>query len=137
MGDPVTVAEMPRLVVSLRATWVRRALRNLIGNALRYGQVAEVSLAREAAADGSRQDWAVIRIEDYGPGIDEADIARMLEPFTRGDPSRCSETGGAGLGLTLALAIAEQHGGKLKLSNRHDTNGVSAGLTAALSLPIT
>ena len=132
MGDPVTVTHMPRIVVSLRATWVRRALRNLIGNALRYGQHAEVSLARETARDGTRQEWAVIRIDDHGPGIAEADIARMLEPFTRGDPSRNSETGGAGLGLTLALAIAEQHEGRLQLANRPGGHGLSA----ILSLPI-
>jgi signal transduction histidine kinase len=136
MGDPVTVTDMPRLVVSLRATWLRRALRNLIGNALRYGRAAEVSLAREAPRDGSRQEWAVIRIDDHGPGIADADIARMLEPFKRGDPSRNSETGGAGLGLTLALAIAEQHGGTLKLANRCGPDGAHAGLSAVLRLPI-
>ena len=133
MGDPVTVTDMPRIVISLRATWLRRALRNLIGNALRYGHQAEVSLSRETARDGSRQEWAVIRIDDHGPGIAAADIARMLEPFTRGDPSRNSETGGAGLGLTLALAIAEQHGGKLLLANHA---GGKAGLRATLRLPI-
>jgi signal transduction histidine kinase len=123
MGDPVTVAHMPRIVLSLR---------NLIGNALRYGHQAEVSLARETTRDGFRQEWAVIRIDDRGPGIADADIARMLEPFTRGDPSRNSETGGAGLGLTLALAIAEQHGGKLQLFNRPGAKGLSA----ILRLPI-
>jgi signal transduction histidine kinase len=133
MGDPVSVAHMPRIVTSLRGTWVRRALRNLIGNALRYGHRAEVSLARETTRDGLRQEWAVIRIDDQGPGIADADIARMLEPFTRGDPSRNSETGGAGLGLTLALAIAEQHGGRLQLANR---SGGMGGLSAILRLPI-
>ena len=53
-------------------------------------------------------------VEDDGPGIAEADQARMLEPFKRGEPSRNSLTGGAGLGLTLARAIAEQHGGDRK-----------------------
>ena len=61
----------------------------------------------------------------------------MLEPFTRGEPSRNSLTGGAGLGLTLARAIAEQHGGALRLTNRLDPQGPVAGLTAALSLPLT
>lgn len=136
MGDPVTVTDMPRIVIPLRATWLRRALRNLIGNALRYGRQAEVSLVRETARDGLRQEWAVIRIDDHGPGIADADITRMLEPFTRGDPSRNSETGGAGLGLTLALAIAEQHGGTLQLANRHGTDGRRTGLSAVLRLPI-
>ena len=126
MGEPVSQGDMPRLVVSLRATWLRRALRNLISNALRYGHTAHVSLAHEATG------WAVIRVVDNGPGIAPGDIARMLEPFTRGDPSRNSETGGAGLGLTLALAIAEQHGGMLRLANRQD----AAGLIAELRLPV-
>ena len=128
-GDPVTLEKAERLVLSLRPTWVRRALRNLIGNALRYGGAARVSLQREG-------DTAVIRIDDDGPGIAASDIARMLEPFTRGEPSRNSETGGAGLGLTLARAIAEQHGGALLLTNRRDANGTPIGLTATLRLPI-
>ena len=60
----------------------------------------------------------------------------MLEPFTRGDPSRNSATGGAGLGLTLARAIAEQHGGSLTLTNRPGPDGTVSGLTAALRLPL-
>lgn len=129
MGEPVTLTEdMPRLVVSLRATWLRRALRNLIGNALRYGHSAQVSLRRD---DGR----AVIRIDDEGPGIPDAEIAEMLDPFTRGERSRNTETGGAGLGLALARAIAEQHGGTLRLSNRRRADGTVAGLTAELALP--
>ena len=117
-------------MANARAIWLRRALRNLIDNALRYGKVARVSLARDHGA-------AVIRIEDDGPGIAEGEIGRMLEPFARGEPSRNSETGGAGLGLTLARAIAEQHGGALTLANRHDGGGLVAGLTVKLSLPLT
>lgn len=129
MGEPVELAETQRMALSLRSTWVRRALRNLIGNALRYGGTARVSLARE-------DQVAVIRIADDGPGIAEGQIERMLEPFTRGDPSRNSETGGAGLGLTLARAIAEQHGGTLTLTNRRDADGTVCGLLATLRLPI-
>lgn len=129
MGEPVTLTEASRIVVPLRATWLRRAVRNLVSNALRYGQNARVSLNR----DGNE---AVIRIDDDGPGIPEDQIERMLEPFTRGEPSRNSETGGAGLGLTLARAIAEQHGGNLSLSNRTGTAGAVAGLSAAIRLPL-
>lgn len=125
MGEPVALEDTPRLVMPLRPTWLRRALRNLIDNAIRYGQGARVSLAREG-------DSAVVRVEDNGPGIAPDDIARMLEPFSRGEPSRNSGTGGAGLGLTLARAIAEQHGGSLTLANREG----AAGLIATVRLPI-
>ncbi|MFC3173028.1 ATP-binding protein [Novosphingobium bradum] len=129
MGEAVDLGETARVALMLRPTWIRRALRNLIGNALRYGRRATVSVGREGAA-------AVIRIRDEGPGIPEAQIARMLEPFTRGDPSRNSETGGAGLGLTLARAIAEQHGGTLALANLRGADGAVEGLEAVLRLPL-
>ena len=125
-GKPVTIADGPRIVVSARATWLRRLLRNLIDNALRYGERARVSRVREAG-------MAVIRIEDDGPGIPEAEIARMLEPFTRLEASRNSATGGAGLGLTLARAVAEQHGGKLRLTNRPDGGGLIASVSLRLA----
>ena len=131
LGEPVTFTPAAtRIVLPLRATWLRRAVRNLTVNALRYGQSARISLAHEGGQ-------AVIRIEDDGPGIPGDQLALMLEPFTRGDPSRNSETGGAGLGLTLARAIADQHGGTLQLTNRPAPGGGVAGLTASLSLPLT
>ena len=123
MDEPVTLAEAPRIVARVHETWLRRALRNLVGNALRYGGVARVSLFR-------RSDEIVLRVDDDGPGIPEDRIADMLEPFQRGESSRNRATGGAGLGLTLARAIAEQHGGTLVLSNRAD-----AGLRAEIRLP--
>jgi signal transduction histidine kinase len=129
MDEPVTLETGGRIVLPLRATWLRRALRNLIDNALRYGHTARVSLAREGGS-------VLIQIDDDGPGIPEQDMARMLEPFTRGDPSRNVSTGGAGLGLALARAIAEQHGGRLVLANRRSADGAIAGLTAALHLPM-
>ena len=129
MGHAVELADMQRIALALRPTWLRRALRNLIGNALRYGKRARVSLVRE-------NGFARILIEDDGPGIPEADIARMMDAFTRGEPSRNSETGGAGLGLALARAVADQHGGSITLTNRRAEGGVT-GLTARLTLPIT
>ena len=125
MGQPVELAATQRLALPLRATWLRRALRNLIENAVRYGGKARVSLVSEGRN-------AVIRIEDDGPGIAEGEIAAMMEPFARGEASRNRETGGAGLGLTLARAIAEQHGGGVTLKNR--TSG--QGLIAELRLPL-
>jgi signal transduction histidine kinase len=130
MGEPVSFAPAERTVVLLRATWLRRAVRNLAVNALRYGKAARISIERDGAQ-------VLIRIEDDGPGIAEDQIEPMMQPFTRGEPSRNSATGGAGLGLTLAKAIAEQHGGTLTLANRLDPAGKVAGLTATLALPLT
>ncbi|MET0251806.1 MAG: ATP-binding protein, partial [Novosphingobium sp.] len=128
MGEPVELADGERLVLSARVTWLRRALRNLIDNGLRYGERARVAVTREGG-------FAVIRVEDDGPGIPDDQIARMTEPFTRLESSRNSATGGAGLGLTLARAIAEQHGGELTLENRRE-GGRVAGLVATLRLPL-
>jgi signal transduction histidine kinase len=129
MGEPVELGATQRLALPLRATWLRRALRNLIENAVRYGGRARVSLAREGR-------WAVVRIEDDGPGIPESEIAAMMEPFARGESSRNRETGGAGLGLTLARAIAEQHRGTVTLRNRLGEDAEPAGLVAELRLPL-
>lgn len=132
MGDDVEFDHAPRLVMPARATWLRRALRNLIGNALRYAGSAQVTMMREEAEG---KPWAVIRVVDSGRGIG-GDIEKMFEPFTRGEPSRNTATGGAGLGLTLARAIADQHGGRLTLNNRTDEKGVVVGLMATLWLPL-
>lgn len=124
MGDPVSVQETERLVARVQVTWIKRAVRNLVSNAVRYGGSAELSVLADDRA-------AIIRVEDKGPGIPEARIADMLEPFTRGEASRNRGTGGAGLGLTLARAIAQQHGGDLELSNR-----AGGGLRADIRLPL-
>ena len=123
LGKPVTLGDKPRIALPLRATLLRRAIRNLIDNALRYGKSARVSVVQE----GTR---VTILIEDEGPGIPAQQIAAMLEPFQRGEGSRNRKTGGAGLGLTLARAIAAQHGGELSLANRPE-----GGLRAEIRLP--
>ena len=133
MGQPVTLEETTRVAHPVHVTWLRRALRNLIGNALRYGGSGEVSLI-------TSDSGIVLRVDDNGPGIPADRIAAMLEPFTRGEASRNRDTGGAGLGLTLARAIAEQHGGQLVLANRAATNGTNGthglgGLRAEIRLP--
>jgi signal transduction histidine kinase len=128
MGDDVALGDAVRMVAPVRAIWLRRALRNLVSNALRYGQRARVRLARDGRD-------AVLTVEDDGPGIPEDSIARMMEPFTRLDPSRNTGTGGAGLGLTLARAIADQHGGSLTLTNRIEAGRI-VGLCASLRLPL-
>ena len=90
---------------------------------MRYAGSARVAVAR---ADG----LVTLTVDDDGPGIPADRITAMMEPFTRGEGSRNRSTGGAGLGLTLARAIAEQHGGELVLSNRAE-----GGLRAELRLP--
>ena len=124
LGQPVKLGETERIVAPVRAMWIRRALRNLIGNAVRYAGGATIALER-------RGTDAVFTVTDDGPGIPDADLAAMLEPFSRGEASRNRTTGGAGLGLALARAAAQQHGGSLTLANRAE-----GGLQAALTIPI-
>ncbi|QIQ87297.1 ATP-binding protein [Erythrobacter sp.] len=127
LGAPVELAEpegAPRIVARLRETWAKRALRNLVSNAVRYGGGAKVTLRREGGA-------AVIAVEDEGPGIPADRIEAMMEPFARGEASRNRATGGAGLGLTLARSIAEAEGGSLSLANRAE-----GGLVAELRFPL-
>jgi signal transduction histidine kinase len=102
---------------------IRRALRNLIENAVRYGGGAQVSLR-------SDPNFYQIWIEDNGPGIPEARMEEVFEPFVRLEESRSNETGGSGLGLTLARTIAREHGGDVILQNREE-----GGLSAILTLP--
>ena len=88
MGRPVTLDTEGRVVAPVHLTWLKRGLRNLITNALRYAGTARVTILRE---DGH----AVLRVDDDGPGIPADRIQDMLEPFTRGEASRNRETGGA------------------------------------------
>jgi signal transduction histidine kinase len=77
-------------------------LRNIVDNAVKYGQRARLRLHH---AGGT----LVIRIEDDGPGIDPADIERLMKPFERLESSRNRETGGTGLGLAMARIITGMH----------------------------
>ena len=129
LGQDVALADTPRIVVPLQLTWIRRALRNIIGNAVRYGQRARVSIAQGPGR-------VSITIDDDGPGIPDDQIERMFEPFTRLEASRNMATGGTGLGLTLARAILHQHGGSLRLENRRGAGGLVEGLRATMTLPM-
>ncbi|MBY0620763.1 sensor histidine kinase [Sphingomonas ursincola] len=129
LGQDVALADTPRIVVPLQLTWIRRALRNLIGNGVRYGARARVSIAQIPGR-------VSITIDDDGPGIPDDQIERMFEPFTRLEASRNMATGGTGLGLTLARAILHQHGGALWLENRRGASGVVEGLRATMTLPM-
>lgn len=102
---------------------LKRLLVNLIENAVKYGTRAEVSV--EDSGDELR-----IIIADEGPGIPDAELEQVFEPFYRLEGSRSRETGGVGLGLSVARDIARAHGGELVLQNR-----AGGGLEAILSLP--
>jgi signal transduction histidine kinase len=123
LGEPVTWTMHPPAPLSCRPNEIRRAVRNLVENAVAYGRRASVGLTQ-------CDDGYEILIEDEGPGIPEADQGRVFEPFVRLEGSRNEETGGAGLGLTLVKAIAEGHGGGVTLENR-----AHGGLCAKLRLP--
>jgi signal transduction histidine kinase len=92
---------------------LRRALLNLVENALKYtpaGGRVELSLAQEAGS-------VLIVVEDTGIGIDPADAERIFQPFVRLDEARSRETGGSGLGLSIARSIVLAHGGALSLES--------------------
>lgn len=114
------------LLLEVRRTPMRRALRNLLENAQRYGDSARVSVEQ---APGT----LILRIDDDGPGIPSEDLERVFDPFTRLETSRSRETGGIGLGLSIARAILRAHGGDVVLSPRSD----APGLRATVTLPFT
>ena len=103
---------------------LRRALANLIANAVKFGGGARV---HAAAVDGT----AVVTVDDDGPGLDESELETVFEPFYRGERSRSRETGGAGLGLSVARQAARAHCGDVVLATR-----AGGGLTARLTLPL-
>jgi signal transduction histidine kinase len=123
LGEPVEMLAGDRLVAEVQPNLLRRALRNLIENAVRHAGKAIVSV--RAAGD-----WVAIEVADDGPGIPEAELANVMEPFVRLEASRNRETGGSGLGLTLARSAAQAHRGRLELENRP-----KGGLVARIVLP--
>ncbi len=123
LGQPVTFVEAPRTPIRLRPTLMRRAVRNLIENAVKYGGGATVSI------DATPARLAIL-VCDEGPGIPPGKLAEVFDPFTRLETSRNRETGGSGLGLALARAIARDAGGEIALANRP-----TGGLEAMITLP--
>lgn len=103
---------------------IRRCLSNLLANAIRYGETAEVDVR------DYHDEWLEIQIRDHGPGIPEKKLEAVFQPFFRLESSRNRSTGGVGLGLSIARAIARSQGGDLTL---HNAEG--GGLLATLTLP--
>jgi len=96
--------------VMIKPALMRRAMMNLVQNALFYGRCADIQLVDE-------QDCVRILIRDQGPGIPEEQLQAVFDPFVRLEPSRNRNTGGTGLGLGIARSIVHSHGGTLALEN--------------------
>jgi signal transduction histidine kinase len=122
-GGQVTVSGRPREPYPGHPTALKRCVRNLTENAVKYGGVAHVEVRDGDAA-------LELLVRDEGPGLGPQELERVFEPFYRVEGSRSRETGGTGLGLTIAKGIAELHGGSLSLRNLPE-----GGLEARLVLP--
>jgi signal transduction histidine kinase len=124
MGKDVTFTGPGKTLYRCRSVSLRRALSNLVENAVTYGQRAWVTLTEE-------QDVLCINIDDDGPGIAAPDMERVFEPFVRLVAACSRETGGVGLGMTIARSIVRRHGGDITLTNRP-----AGGLRVAVRVPI-
>ncbi len=123
LGQEVQIHGTAGSPYAARPMALQRCLGNLIDNAVKYGNRAIVSVDDSA-------ERLQIRVADEGPGIPEEDLEQVFAPFYRLEQSRCRETGGVGLGLSIACDIARAHGGDLVLRNR-----ATGGLEAVLTLP--
>lgn len=123
-GLPVDLAPTQPVICECQPAALKRALANLLDNAVKYGMRAHVAIHSAA-------DKVEIVIDDEGPGIAEDKLAHVFQPFYRIEGSRSRETGGIGLGLAIALSIVQAHNGQLFLSNRPE-----GGLRARIRLPV-
>lgn len=114
--------------IMARAVSIRRALANLIDNALHYAGNVRVSLACEPGV-------VIIRVEDDGPGIPEDRMEDVFQPFFRLDTARTRDTPGMGLGLSIVQAAVRLEGGTLALINKRQLDGEGTGLAAVIRLP--
>jgi signal transduction histidine kinase len=122
-GQDVTLEGRAGVLVTAQPGALRRCLTNVIDNAVKYGRTARVTVAHE-------QHQVTIRIRDDGSGIPEQQLEAVFDPFLRLESSRSRDTGGTGLGLTIARNIAENHHATLSLRNHP-----GGGLEATLQLP--
>lgn len=123
MGRSATYAGPDHAPVQVRPVSLKRAISNIVENALHYGGQATLTLAYENST-------AVLAVEDAGPGIPEAELGHVLHPFHRLDSARARNTAGLGLGLTIVQQILQREGGTLVLKNRSQ-----GGLRVELRLP--
>jgi signal transduction histidine kinase len=128
-GADVAYEGPDQLAMRGRHLALKRGMANLIENAVRHGAGTAVKVALHPP-DRDRRE-IVIAVDDSGPGIPEAELDRVCEPFYRVDKARGRDTGGSGLGLAVAKATVERHGGRLALHNRP-----GSGLSATVALPV-
>ncbi|WP_424811972.1 sensor histidine kinase [Roseococcus sp. YIM B11640] len=127
-AERITFEGPEHLVMRVRPVALKRALSNLVGNAIKYGEAARMKLER-------REDGILMLLEDDGQGIPEASMEAVFQPFQRIEGSRNRETGGTGLGLTIVRSILRAHGGEVTLHNRVGPCGAVQGLRVAVRLP--
>lgn len=125
MGWKVRVTGRAGAPLRGRPVALRRALWNLIENGLKFGGQVELRLEESPGE-------VVVRIRDHGPGLPEAELEKVFEPFYRTESSRNRETGGTGLGLAITRNLLRGQGGKVSLRNHPD-----GGLEAVVRLPRT
>lgn len=123
LGSKVDFSADAPHAIHLQPNLIRRAIRNLVDNALKYAGAAEIEVSGTA-------DFVTIAVLDHGPGLAPDELGRVSGAFYRAEPSRNRETGGAGLGLSIAKAIVDAHGGTLALANR-EGGGLAALITLA------
>ncbi|HTP38450.1 MAG TPA: HAMP domain-containing sensor histidine kinase [Steroidobacteraceae bacterium] len=124
VGHDVTLQGGEPVILHGDPVALRRAVGNLVDNALKYGERARLRLR---SADG----YCTLEIDDDGPGVPDTLQERVFEPFFRAEASRNRDTGGIGLGLTAVRGIVLDHGGSVTLRNRKDR-----GLRVIISLPV-
>ena len=127
MGGAVSIEGGAKAPFPGRPQALKRCLANLLENAVKYGKSAAVAI-------DDNESRLEIRIRDEGPGLPQSELEKVFEPFYRVESSRSRETGGTGLGLTIARSVAEAHGGSLVLSNRAG-GGLEARLILLRSVP--
>ncbi len=113
---------------------LRSAVENVIRNAARYtapGTTVEARLERQRNSSGEDM---VIRVSDSGPGVPDSSLAKIFEPFYRLDDARNRQTGGAGLGLSIADRAIRLHGGQISASNRKE-GGLEIEIRIPASVP--
>jgi two-component system osmolarity sensor histidine kinase EnvZ len=130
MGANVSYDLPSNVMIVVRPNQIKRVVENIIVNSLKYGGgTAHLTMQ-------TQPNWLHIMVEDEGGGIAEDYMEEVFRPFVRLEESRNTQTGGVGLGLSIARDIVQAHGGKILLNNRYDAGGLPCGLIVDIMLPM-